>query len=512
MADFGSPVIDPKGNDIAGKTLQTLSGVLGLQEQKANIQRAQAAAQQETQSAKQRAGIADFFNNYDFTKHVGADGTIDIDQVLMDDKLRKEAGDQYPEVIHNIIAAKQGQLQAKQSLVNLNNDLRTQLMGAVGSMRTDPDVIADNPIGREKISRIFGQFSALGPDAARVAQIYGTQLNNLPKGQLSRAVNNFQLQGMDASTQAGRQAPSYADTGAALVNVNPQAAGGNIGNTPNLGKGISPGMNTFQDQAGNVWAFNPQNPGQATMVGQGGRVPTGGGMAPQPSAQTQAISQQANQGSQPASPMVPARPSVAIPGQEGIQSDIDMVRHSTQNIGTDRAINNRILNLLPETNTGFGSDIKARLLSAANLPGSSSLQELSAFLDRQAAVAGQSMGLPHTNAGMETSQQITGNISYDNKVIRDKTLFLDAMQAGAQAYRKGMDRTLGDQSNPNYGAYQQFRNAWSQAFRPEVFEWLNAKKRGDNAEVQRIEKDEGRKGMADLIQRGKILQRLTNGQ
>jgi hypothetical protein len=93
-------------------------------------------------------------------------------------------------------------------------------------LRTDPDVIADNDAGREKVNTAMGQFAATGPDAARVARIYGSSTEHAPKGKLASAISAMQLQAQDASSQAGHQAPGYVNTGSKLTNTNPQAAGG----------------------------------------------------------------------------------------------------------------------------------------------------------------------------------------------------------------------------------------------------------------------------------------------
>ena len=80
MPDFGSPVAQ-NTNVQPGQMVQTLSGLLGLKQQQLALQGQAAEVQQQQQTAGQRAGIASFMSTFDPTKHVGADGTLDLDNV-----------------------------------------------------------------------------------------------------------------------------------------------------------------------------------------------------------------------------------------------------------------------------------------------------------------------------------------------------------------------------------------------------------------------------------------------
>lgn len=537
MADFGAPIIDPRGTNTAGNAVQLLSGVLGIKQQQQALQTGAAQLQQEQQTAQQRAGIAKFFNDYDLTQHVGADGTINLDDALTNPQLRAAAGDKFPEVIGQLLNVKQNQLAAKQSLVNLNDTTRKQFGDVLGGLRDDPDVVAGNDVGKQKASLALGQWAATSPEAAKAAQIYGPALENTPPNKLRQAISNVQLQAMDASTQAGRQAPALQSTGARFVNVNPQAAGGNVAEGGGLAAEVGPGVSTFTDQAGNMWALNPQNPGQAIRVGQGGTLP-GTTTQTAPSTRQSATAEftrRVRGGEQPTkelwdevvgalhggrdpinaavgAPQPGERPPINVPGQEDVNNSIKAAREASAQVGVNRDVNKRILALSQDAITGPGSGWMTKLAVAAGMPAGASTQELGAFLDRQAALAANSMGLPHTNMGIETAANFTGNPSYDAKVIRDKTLFADALNTGAQAYRKGMEAVLGSAQNPNYAGYQKYRAEWADAFDPQAFAYLNAKKNGDAAEAAKIEKFEGEKGMKDLRAKLGKLKNLIDGK
>src|SRR5579862_4435639 len=157
--DFGAPGAQ---NVNPGNGLQTLSQVLNIRQQQQALQGQQAQVQQEQQTASQRSGIAHFIQNFDPEQHVGPDGTLDLDGVFSDPKLRQAAGDQFPALMQQMLAVKNAQLDAKQKLANLNDSTRQQFQSIIGGLRTDPDVVADNPQGRQKVQQAIGQFASTG--------------------------------------------------------------------------------------------------------------------------------------------------------------------------------------------------------------------------------------------------------------------------------------------------------------------------------------------------------------
>lgn len=532
-ADFGSPIVNPQGSDFAGNTLKTLSGVLGIKQAQQNLQLGQAELQQRQQDAQQRAGIAQFFQNYDLSKHVGADGTLNLDDALTNPQLRQAAGDKFPEVVSQLLNVKQGQLVAKKSLLDLNDTARKQFGEVVGGLRTDPDVVAGNDEGKRKASLALGQWAATGPDAARVAAIYGPALENTPSAKLAQALSNVQLQAMDAATQASKQAPSFLSTGAQNVNVAPQAAGGLLGPQGPIQQEVAPGIHVWTDAAGNPRATNVQTPGESVQLGQGGSLSlphnatqettrrftqaVRGGAEPTKELWDQTKAAVEGRGPDPINkilglPQPGERPPVNVPGQEDVNASIKAARDASAQVGVNRDINKKIIELSKRAITGPGAGWIGDAATVAGLSAGASTQELGAFLDRQAAMAANSMGLPHTNAGMEAAGNFTGTPAYDAKVIRDKTLFADALNTGAQAYRKGMEKVLGSAQNPDYASYQKFRAQWADAFSPQAFAYLNAKKSGDDAEAAKIEKFEGEKGMAELRSRLGKLRNLIDGK
>lgn len=249
MADFGSPVVQPPDPN---QGLNSLSSLMGLQSKKIAIakqqqdlqtgmalqQTARAQAQQETQTANQRSAIANVMQNFDPTQHVGSDGTLNLDAVLTDPKLRAAAGDQFPAVAKQFADIKNTQLDAKSKLASLNGELRGQFTSAIGSLASDPDVQAGNPAGAGKVQEAVNNFAQTGgPDAARVAAAYAPVLQHAPPGKLGSILQNIQLQATDASRQADLQNPQPISN-AAGQNINRNKRTG-AETAPELGPGVT---------------------------------------------------------------------------------------------------------------------------------------------------------------------------------------------------------------------------------------------------------------------------------
>lgn len=244
--DFGQPVAQ---NIQAPDITKTLGGLMGLQQQKLGIQQAQqnlargaAATQMAQQDAQQRAAVA----NVDWGKYADGTGMISPDKMIADPALRQAAGDSMLDVVKQGATIRQQQLQNSQSLAGLNDTLRGQFSSMVGALRTDPDVVADNPQGRQKVVDAMTNWAQQGgPEAARVASIYAPVAEHAPPGKLAGALGNIQLQAMSVPQQVAGQSPNYVNTGGSLQQTNPLAAGGNPNGAPSIPNTLPPTTGTI---------------------------------------------------------------------------------------------------------------------------------------------------------------------------------------------------------------------------------------------------------------------------
>lgn len=272
MADFGAPVASQVQVN-PNQAVQTISGLLGLQQQKANIQTAQAQAQQQTLQAQSQTGLARFYQTMNPVDYVGPDGTFDVSKILASPQFQAAAGVNWPQATQQLMAIKGTQINNRQSLVNLDNSTRDQLFQQLGGLLNNPNVLADNAAGRQSVDQAFDAFGSLNPEAARVAEIYRPMVDHAPKGGLASSVKVLQIQGMSAANQASAQQGSYYQTGAGGVQVNPSAPGATIRPPSYIASAVPPGAVTTTDQYGNLIWYNPQNPGVTHLVGYGGPGP-----------------------------------------------------------------------------------------------------------------------------------------------------------------------------------------------------------------------------------------------
>src|SRR6266404_3196015 len=152
MSEFTGVGLGAQTPDVFGK----LSQLLTIQHQKLGLQgqAAEVAGAQQTQ--RQRSALA----TYDWNKHIGDDGTFDLNS-LNDTELMKAAGDKYLDVVQSAVTAKASQLDAKSKLVGLRNDQRAAFSDMVGALRSDKDVAEDSDKGRQKVNQAMLQYGQM---------------------------------------------------------------------------------------------------------------------------------------------------------------------------------------------------------------------------------------------------------------------------------------------------------------------------------------------------------------
>lgn len=462
MSDFGSPVVDPAGYN----PVQKLSQMLQVKSQTQALQGQAAEVQMVKQTASQRSGIAGFMAHFDPTKHIGPDGTLDLDQVLTDPNLRQAAGDQFPEVMQQMIAVKQGQLTAKQSLVNLNTTNRDNLRTILGGLRTDPAVVKGTPEGVQKVQQAIGEFSAQGPDEARAGQLFGAALQNLPPDKIGQWVSNSQLMAEDASAQASHQAPTYASTGNALVNTNPQAAA-----TPPIPVGSAPQY--VMDPVTHNWVVAP------AIAPRGGAAPTA---APSATAAPPAP------GATPAKTGTGGLPhyapgeaaTIAANTESGGQRYNQLVNAAAESPARVNVLDN-IIRLAPETRLGPGSGWKAAAETAiGQTPGFSGAKddaakfnELTKFLHQNALRSWQAAGGTGTDSQLHTIEGANPNTSMDPTTVVQLAKFAKAGELAMQAKATAHQAWLHQPGN-NFANQSDFENQWRQNFDPVLFQLKTA--------------------------------------
>lgn len=460
-----------------------LSNLLTIKSQQQALagQAAEVAGAQQTQ--RQRAAIA----KYNFGKHIGDDGTVDLNSLTSDPDLRAAAGDQFLDVISHAATAKEQQLAAKQKLVALKSDQRNALSDMLGPLLSDKDVAEGNDKGKQKVNEAFINYGKLyGDDVLPVISTYAPGIQKAPPHALAAGLRAIQMQAQSASQQVATQQPTLVSTGASLKNVNPNAAADAATDVP-----LSVGPGVYTDANNRQFMLDPRT-NQMTPVGSGGVAPN-------------------------ASPGTPGpKFTQPVPGQADIQKDVESTRKADADYGSNRHVNDTILKLSEDTATGPGTAAWHKALGrVTGLAGGNQIadyQTISAMLDRQAALSSKQMGLPDTNAGLATAAGLSGTTDYAPEALQTKVKLTDALVEGSHQYRQGLDKVVGTGPNQDLTRYNDFRAQWADNFDPNVFRAENAIRRGDKKELQAIKEEVGTRGMAELKEKSDNLRKLANGQ
>jgi len=456
MGDFTAVGLGAQQPDFLGK----LSTLLSIQGQKQALQGQAAEVASAQQSQRQRAALA----NYDWNKHIGDDGTFDLNS-LNDPELMHAAGDQYLDVVQKAVQAKAGQLENKSKLVGLRNDQRAAFSEMVGALRSDKDVAEDNDKGRQKVNQAMLQYGQMyGDDALPVLSAYAAPLQKAPKGRMSDALRAIQLQAQSASQQVAEQKKQYTNTGGELTNINPNAAPG--AGPDSLQLSLPPGAHIVTDQTGAQFVLNPQT-NQVTPVGAG-RAPAGG----------------------PA-PSTPPSRSFKQPSYAGQTEDIANYQHEVSNTraAADQAPANRnifqqILKLADQTNTGPLVSFLQNNPVGGQVFGDN-YQELGKYLEKNAIANMSAMGGPPSDARLSAAVAANGSTKFNPKALKAVTQFNYATNTGLERYRQGLDQAIGTKEQ-DYSKLPEFKAAWAKNFDIDAFRLENAIADGDAAQQRAI--------------------------
>ena len=146
------------------------------------------------------------------------DGTIDADSVH-DNPAYKSAGNAKPLIDQQLLQIKNGQLQNKQALSTLDDNLINRYATTMGTLADDKEVKTGGINGQAKVSEALTNFGKLQPEAQRIAGMFGGVLKNAPKDEqgnipnLAHLVQSQQMMGTDVLGQERTARPErqYAD-------------------------------------------------------------------------------------------------------------------------------------------------------------------------------------------------------------------------------------------------------------------------------------------------------------
>lgn len=436
MAEYVGLGVEPPN------TIAKLSQILGMRQQRAQTESAE-------QSQRQRAALA----AYNFGKHVGEDGTVDLNSLTTDPELRAAAGDQYLEVLSHAATAKQQQLEAKSKLFNLRGDQVASLAQTITPLLSDPDVAQDNEKGRQKVNEAWMQFGQLhGDEALPVLRTFAAPLKNAPPGKMSQALRMIQMQALDVEKQRQARLPEFVNKGGSLLNVNPDVSTAAPGEIPLT---LPPGAQavTRTDQLGNVYVEyrDPRGNvvGTAGMGGEGGPARFGPGERHTFEAQAESNFQNVDAN----------RKAAAMAPQQ-----LDQI--------------NKALDLSKDVSTGAWAAKRAQIESGLGslIPGyqgmddASKLQELDKFAERIATDASRVLGVnARTDAERESIHKQNANIGYTPQAIQAVLQYAKAQTMAMEAKGNAQEAWLKKEGN-GITKQHEFETEFRKAYDPMIFQ------------------------------------------
>ena len=251
MADFGAPVAQ-NVNVNPQQGIQTLSGILGLKQQQLALQTGQieketalATSKKADVAAQGQTEAAGFLKDFDFAKHIGPDGTLDMNAALTNPKFLN-AGPGKELIANALLGIKNNQIKNKADMATLNNSVVAGSSRLLGSLVDDADVKAGNPKGLEKINAQGDIIRDMFPDQG--AAIVDPFLKGLNSGHVqpkdwSAALRARQLMGEDVSAQQTQQNPQAISNAAGQI-INRAPASGALSAPTAAQPGLNPASPT----------------------------------------------------------------------------------------------------------------------------------------------------------------------------------------------------------------------------------------------------------------------------
>ena len=486
------PEMTPIGNTFNAPNpmtgINTLSGIVGIQQKQQALQTGQyqqATAQAESEQAHQKNQELQKVSALMQSVHGGgyrkADGSLDRQRFADDVSTVAPA---YGQAIATSALAQANEVvQNQKAKQDLTDSARASLGSTLTALAKDPNTRRDDVING------YTQWMQDHKDDPAAFRVGLAQAALLPQNDADPKFRD--ILGKYAATLTGQPttAPSTVETPG---QIQPGQTSSITGEFSPAGSPIAKPPTQTTNAAGQIVNRNPQT-GALSAVPAGGSARAGNGTPG---------------GINPTT----AQAQTAQGAAKDAAANIEDARAIGDHAPAVRNVNDQLLQLSSQTGTGPGSQTLQKLAAVVGLPSGARYQEITAYLDRQAALSARQMGVPNTNAGLAASQSATGTTEYTPKALQEKVKFADALNSGAMAYRQGLDKAVGTGAAPDVGKYQAFRSAWSQNFDPDVFRAEDAIRRGDKSELNTLRQRLGPDGMKALAQKRANLNLLTQGQ
>ena len=499
MPDFGGPPVGLSSNVTPSQGIQTLSGLLGLKRQQQELQVGAAEVQKAQREQAARQFMTNLMQSGKDEKGqsiTGPDGQPDAGKTIAAVS-RNLPADLAQPVIQTIIKSERDRVGLQAASAELDSKERAMLMGPVQAAVGDPNLkSADINAG---IDNLVAAHPEMG-NAAGYLKGLVSHLDNVPPDKRVDAINTIAAHMQPGEAVPTTPQPATVDTGTQLVQgtQEPAIAGGGFSPATSVQKQIPPGVVGFP--SGSLGTVNAP-PG--TRLGAGG-APSGTGVT-------------ADTDPQRPGPNDPAWRQTSF-GTMVQQAQHDVLGAQSLDSGyqTNMATADMIRRYSNDANTGPGTAGWTRFLGTIGTrlgtQNVADTQTLASFLDLQSSRLRESMGLPATNAGLATSQEMGTSIESQRKAIQAKTDYYQALTELQHLYRTGLDHAGNGGVNPSPTAVQQFKGQFASVADPIAVEIKLALQRGDRAAAQDLLKSLSPQQRQAVASHGRALDQMFGAQ
>jgi len=224
----------------------------------------------------------------------------------------------------------------------------------------------------------------------------------------------------------------------------------------------------------------------------------------------------------PVQGQAPTPPNIVPPGEsQASMNELRQARTATNTaaaqVPNSHVYNQNVIRLAsdpammnPNSWAGQGAAYAAKLGLPPGTDYKTALDQISHNLAMSTQANEQAMGV-HTDAGAQTTALATGSIGMTPAALASAAKMNDATASGLDAFNRGQEAAI-SANGGNVSARRAFQNAWSSAYSPTVMALHNAIGSGNKADVTNIINQvggPGSKGALDLANRAKAIQSLV---
>jgi hypothetical protein len=467
-------------------TFAPISSLLGIQQQRQQIQAGQIANQSNQALLGERTALRELAND---PRVKDANGNVDPAKfATLAPQVAPTLGG---EVSKGITGAQTATAANQATWFKLKGDQADKARQIAGGLLNDPSVVKGD--SQEMVKKMRAARDSM-IDSGVPVEVAEAQMSPMiamaahQPGQVRQRLMNMTQGRMSPGEQvsAGTPAITMLQTqgGIQPYNLNPNAV--SMGSIGPQGAPMTPPNQLVQDTQGGTQVANPTERVVRPLASAPGSAPMS--FPPGETAETQKQLQDARIGAQ----------------QQALNSGVLHDINRTIVSEVDKGLSTGKLGELTQKLASYtGFHIGTGEATDYNLLGK--------MLERSALTAAQGMG-PHTNAGLEASIRANGSLEYTPQALRKIATLNDALVTGHQAYQAGLENAI--KQGGNVFSKRDYDEKWSRSFDPMVFKLENALASGDKKAQQEILSEvggPGSKGANELIMKRRALKGLTGG-